>query len=323
MKRSIIWCVLLTLCFLCGCSGNNAGQTTNRPSTPETLPEQNVPMTSFPSNSGGTYKAPPFADAVFHETDEVDGIKLDLSATAEGYVAVSAKAEVKLKMQIKKDELTYTYNIASDGTPSIFPLQCGNGLYVFSVYENVTEKKFALKYSAEAEVVLADEFQPFLRPSDYVDYSESSACVKKAAELAEKAATELDVVREVFQYICDNVRYDKEKADKVEKGELPGYLPDPDETMSTGKGICFDYASLAAAMLRSQGIPTRVIFGYVSPNDLYHAWNMFYTDETGWVTVEYMVSEDTWNRLDLTFSANGADDTFVGDGGNYTDVFIY
>ena len=102
-----------------------------------------------------------------------------------------------------------------------------------------------------------------------------------------------------------------------------GYMPDPDETLKSGLGICFDYASLTAAMLRSQGIPTKVIFGYVSPNGVYHAWNMFYTEESGWVTVGFEVAGDDWNRIDLTFSANGADQTFIGDGSNYTDVYEY
>ena len=66
-----------------------------------------------------------------------------------------------------------------------------------------------------------------------------------------------------------------------------------------------------------------MIFGYVSPNDVYHAWNMFYTQETGWVTVSYKVSGSDWNRMDLTFVANGADDKFVGDGSNYADVYYY
>ena len=76
-------------------------------------------------------------------------------------------------------------------------------------------------------------------------------------------------------------------------------------------------------MLRSQGIPAKVIFGYVSPDDLYHAWNMFYTDQTGWVTVNYEVSGDDWNRLDLTFAANGADSDFIGDGSNYSELYFY
>ena len=41
------------------------------------------------------------------------------------------------------------------------------------------------------------------------------------------------------------------------------------------------------------------------------------------VTVDYEVKADSWNRLDLTFSANGADSTFIGDGSNYTDLYFY
>ena len=37
-----------------------------------------------------------------------------------------------------------------------------------------------------------------------------------------------------------DVTYDEDKAATVETG----YLPDIDETLSTGKGICFDYAGL-------------------------------------------------------------------------------
>lgn len=76
-------------------------------------------------------------------------------------------------------------------------------------------------------------------------------------------------------------------------------------------------------MLRSQGIPTKIIFGYVAPGDLYHAWNMFYTEETGWITVEYQVFGGEWNRIDCTFAANGADPETIGDGTSYTDLYVY
>ena len=338
MKHNKIWCVLLALCVLSGCgrgetipSAEISSQEDPAASTPtaetqpgetavvENIPEATVPTAGFLLKSTGSYEAPPFADAQFHDTEAVDGVKIDLSATAEGYVAVSAKSDARLKFQVLKDEATYTYNIASDGTPSIFPLQCGNGLYTFRVMENVVDSKYAMKHSVDAEVQLQDEFQPYLRPSDYVPYAEDSLCVTEAKELASKADSELDVVVAVFDYICDHIVYDQAKAENVSKS----YLPNPDDTLKTGKGICFDYASLAAAMLRSQGIPTQVIFGYVSPDNLYHAWNMFYTEETGWVTVDYQVPKDSWNRLDLTFSANGADDKFIGDGGNYVDVYMY
>ena len=271
--------------------------------------------------AAGAWEMPPFQDAVFHEdAAQTEGnVKIDLSGVTQGYVAVSVVADNRLKFQVIKDDVTYTYDIASDGTPSILPLQSGNGTYLFRVMENVQDTKYALLYSCEAQVELEDDFQPFIRPNDYAAYKEDSACVQKAAELAGPCEDALSVVTAVYDYITANIVYDQEKAATVQSG----YLPVPDETLQTGKGICFDYASLAASMLRSQGIPCKVIFGYVSPDDLYHAWNMFYTEETGWVTVDYQVSGDDWNRLDLTFAANGADSEFIGNGSNYSDLYFY
>ena len=210
-------------------------------------------------------------------------------------------------------------DLSGDGTPRIFPLQCGDGTYTLRVMENITDNKYAELYSIDQDVVLNDEFQPYLRPTAYVNFTADSLCVQKANELVATADTEEDVVKAIFDYVTKNIKYDKEKAEAA----TTIYLPDPDETMTSGKGICFDYASLTASMLRSQGIPTKVIFGYVSPDDLYHAWNMFYTEQTGWVTVEFAVDPNDWNRLDLTFSAGGTDEKFIGDGSNYTDVYWY
>ncbi|MBR4163488.1 MAG: transglutaminase domain-containing protein [Solobacterium sp.] len=263
----------------------------------------------------------PFETAEFHK-DQATGssdVLIDLSCTDQGYVALSVIADARLKFQVMKDDMTYNYDIASDGTPSVFPLQSGDGHYRFRVMKNIVDKKYAELYSVEADVVLKDEFQPFIRPSNYASYTQNSKCIKKAAQMAAKAKTKMDIVKSVYEFICKTVTYDTEKAMNVKSG----YMPVPDETMTTGKGICFDYASLAASMLRSQGIPTKLIFGYVSPSDVYHAWNMIYTEETGWITVEFKVSGKEWNRIDLTFSANGADSDFIGDGENYTDVYQY
>ena len=50
---------------------------------------------------------------------------------------------------------------------------------------------------------------------------------------------------------------------------------------------------------------------------------MFYTEETGWVTVSFKANGKDWTRMDLTFTANGQDDTFIGNGSNYTDLYFY
>jgi hypothetical protein len=317
-------CLLLAVALgLCGCTPNQPSSTSaqEQPADSAASGQGEQASGAYPEANSGAYQAPAMATAAFHaDLAEGDaGVLVDCSATEQGYVAVSAVADATLKCQVLKGEETYTYDLASDGTPSIYPLQCGDGEYTLRVLKNVVDKKYAELYTTYIEVTTIDEFQPYLRPSDYVNYQADSQCVAKAQELAASADTALQVVTAVYDYICANVTYDTEKAKTVSSG----YLPDPDDTLRTGTGICFDYAALAAAMLRSQGIPTKVIFGYVSPNGLYHAWNMFYTEETGWVTVDYQVSGAAWNRLDLTFSANGADSTFVGDGGNYTDLYFY
>lgn len=321
MGRKIAGLMALALLLnLWGCVTQTGSDPEAQPA-PESAETASSPAESAPQEEFFPYEAPAFADSVFHSeaAQGENGVRLDLSAVAEGYVGVSAQSEARLKFQAIKGEGTYTYNLPSDGTPALFPLQMGDGAYSFRVMEEVTEGKYAKVYEAGAEVALLDEYQPFLRPSQYVPYGEDSACVKKAAEIARSQKDALGVVEAVFDFICQSVAYDKELAQSVEKS----YLPDPDRTLETGTGICFDYASLAAAMLRSQGIPTKMVFGYVQPDDLYHAWNMFYTQESGWVAVRYEVESNSWNRLDPTFAANGSDAEFIGDGTNYTDVYFY
>ena len=64
-----------------------------------------------------------------------------------------------------------------------------------------------------------------------------------------------------------------------------GYLPELDNVISKKMGICFDYASLAAAMLRVQGVPTKLVIGYADSS--YHSWNEVYVN-------------GQWMRLDIT-----------------------
>ena len=126
--------------------------------------------------------------------------------------------------------------------------------------QNTTADKYIEICSLTADVQLESEFAPFLRPSQFVDYTQDSACVALAAGLAAEASGEAGAVANIYAYIRDHIAYDRDKAATVQSG----YLPDPDATLAAGKGICFDYAALAAAMLRSQGIPTKLITGYVS-----------------------------------------------------------
>lgn len=274
------------------------------------------------SHPAGSYRRPPLAETVFDGSDAVSGggAEIDLTNLADGYVAVRARHSARLKFQVLKGEETYNYDLANDGTPCFYPLQMGDGEYTFRVMRNTTGDRYAQLLSTARQVRLASEFAPFLRPSVQVDYTPQSACVAKAAQLSAEDTSQIGVVNSIYDYIVKNIRYDVEKAETVPKG----YTPDPDETLESGAGICYDYAALAAAMLRSQGIPTKLVTGYVAPNDLYHAWNLIYLEESGWIAVEFQVEAGNWVRIDTTFAAGGADlKNFVGDGKNYVDRYVY
>ena len=265
----------------------------------------------------GDYKIPKFRGAKFSEGNAYGNAeaKVDISSVSQGYVGVLVNTEVKTKVQISKGKEEYNFDVIPN-KPQIYPLTYGNGKYTIRVLKNIEENTYSELYRCEADVKLKNKYQPYTRPNQYANYSKKSKCVKEARKLAEQSSCEGDFVSKVYEFVCSNVTYDKELAETVKSG----YIPDPDEVLTGGKGICFGYACLAASMLRSQGIPTKIIFGYVAPDDLYHAWNMFYTKEQGWVTVEFKTKEKDWSRLDLTFSANGSNDKFIGDGSHYQDV---
>ena len=300
-------CAVFVILTACGGGGGSA--------------EPSAESGAAAEESGEKYEVPKFKGASFHE-DEAEGndeVLVDTSRSSKGFFGLHCTSDKKIKVQVFKDDDVYTYDVVT-GKDQIYPFQLGDGSYTIKVMKNIADTKYSELYATSVDVSLDNEFEPFLRPNQYAEYTEDSDCVKRAAELAAQAGDSNEFITNVFDYVCDSIKYDKKKAETVQSG----YIPDPDETMETGKGICIDYASLAASMLRSQGIPTKIIFGYVGEDgELYHAWNMYYTKESGWVTVEFEVNEGEWNRLDLTFSANGTDSEFIGDGSNYMDVFQF
>ena len=229
----------------------------------------------------------------------------------------------KVKFQIETPEgEAYTYLVTKNGTYIAYPLTQGSGTYQLTLYEaaSVEENLYATAFTQSIDVTITDEFVPFLAPNCYVDFDENSKAVKKGEELAAGCGSDLDVVTNIYHYVIENITYDEEKAENV----AYGYVPDVDETLSSGKGICFDYAALMAAMLRSQRIPTKLQVGYAG--EAYHAWISCYVDEIGWV--DNMISFDgkDWSLMDPTLAANNDDDTvkdYIGDGSRYIIKYTY
>lgn len=267
--------------------------------------------------SGPEFSPPPLTLSPANLSLEESNYSIDTSTLSQGYVSAAGVSESRLKFKVT-GSIDYNYDLPNDGTPITCPLNMGEGLYQFTIWENTTRNMYIQVTDAVTyDVVFDSEFEPYIRPSFFCRYNETSLAVQKANELSAGAANEGEVLKNIYNWITDNVEYDTEKA----IDPPPGYVPDPDATLESGTGICFDYASLAAAMLRSQGIPCKIMTGHVSPDNIYHAWNMVYIDGT-WTTVGLNVDANTWTRIDTTFAAGG-NSNYVGDGVTYTDLYTY
>jgi transglutaminase/protease-like cytokinesis protein 3 len=229
--------------------------------------------------------------------------EINASFSQNGYITIKYLNETtkKLKVIIQKDSQKYTYDLNNLGNYDTYPLQMGNGKYKITVYENISGTKYSTKQSVTINVKLGDENSPFLVPNQLVNYSSTNETVKKAIELTKNKTADIDKVDAIYDYVISNFSYDNLKAKEVKSG----YLPVVDEILKSKKGICFDYASVMAAMLRSQGIPVKLVTGYSSNLSAFHAWNEIYTDETGWIKLNEMYFDgQDWKLMDSTIASS-------------------
>ena len=138
-----------------------------------------------------------------------------------------------------------------------------------------------------------------------------------AAQLAAGKTGTLDKVDAVYEYVIKNIAYDYDRAATVQSG----YLPDIDDVLAKKKGICFDYAAVMSAMLRSLGVPTKLVVGYCGT--AYHAWINVYVEGQGWVNSVIYFDGSKWNHMDPTYAAGNPD---IGDFSSkytYTSKYVY
>ncbi|MGI6620980.1 MAG: transglutaminase-like domain-containing protein [Bacillota bacterium] len=249
---------------------------------------------------------------------------VDISNVSNGLVRIAynePESPKKLKVIIDKDGERYIYDLNSRGEFEPYPLQMGNGTYSIKVLAHIADNRYATIFGTSLDAELEDENAPFLTAHQLVMFHEDSRAAKLAKELTEDAETEIEKIEVICGYIVDNISYDYAKARTVK----PGYLPGPDEILEAGKGICFDYASLLAAMLRSLGIPTKLVTGYVAPDYLYHAWNEVYVEGTGWIRINrfYSIYKEGhgWVHMDPTFAAGLKGSSFCSEFINNSDNY--
>lgn len=111
-----------------------------------------------------------------------------------------------------------------------------------------------------------------------------------ADEICADSDTDAEKVQAIYSWMIVNFEYD------YDYQTLLQYF-DVRRTLSTRKGVCYDFANMFAALCRSQSIPCYVVDG--TPYDRStedHSWNRVYYDGCWW-------DLDVTN--DITSTANG------------------
>jgi len=258
-----------------------------------------IPLAQFkPAFVIPTLEAPGFL------SESNDRAFIDYSNKHDGYITVGFRDDTDkyLKVVITAPcGKEYIY-VLKPGIDKFLPLTEGNGLYSVGVFERQTSTLFEQVVFASFDVILTDEFAPFLRPSLYIDYCKDSPVTEMATELFMENESFFDVVEAIYGFVVDNISYDFDLAESVEFG----YTPDLALVLERRSGICFDLAALTVAMLRSQGVPAKMVFGDCNAPGLgytYHAWVSVYSEEDGMVGDYISFTGGTWNLLDPTLVA--------------------
>ncbi|MDY3368225.1 transglutaminase-like domain-containing protein [Zhenhengia yiwuensis] len=213
---------------------------------------------------------------------------VDTKDLEKGIVHISYKSSSgnRLKVMIEKDGQKYTYNLDSQGKTETYPLQLGNGQYKISILENTTGSKYKLVHTEEVTLAMKNPNDVYLNSIQSIEWSDTSGAIQKGNVLTKSIMNDEGKVSTLYDYITKDYSYDYNKLETLPTT----YLPVIDETFKVQSGICYDFSALYAAMLRSQGIPVKLVKGYTPNAKGYHAWNEAYDVKTG-----------TWSIIDTTY----------------------
>ena len=237
-----------------------------------------------------------FPEASGTDVKKSDGLTVDFSHADQGYVMVKGKTtKKKLKLRVTKDDTTLNYDVDNNSNFEVIPLQLGNGSYRLALYKNVQGKQYAEEGKVNLKINMGDELSCFLYPNQYIWYEADSPVVLKANELCAGLKDPKDKYKRITQYIVESYVYDFIRAVTIKQGALP----DVEGCFNKKMGICQDLAALTVCMMRSQGIPSKLVIGTVGTNS-YHAW-----------TVNYVNGQETFFDPTAELHASPRDQVYV------------
>ena len=209
-------------------------------------------------------------------------VTIDKSQLNHGIINVSYQSPQNktTKVMIAKGTAKHTYDLNLNGQ---YPLQLGDGEYKVSVLENASGNKYKVVESKTVNLQQSNSNSVYLQSIQMINWDNDMQAIKTAKKLTKNAHTDKEKATIIYNYITSKIKYDHHKAATV----AAGYIPSVDGTLNSSLGICYDYSVLYAAMMRSVGVPTKLVMGYNKDIKDYHAWNEVYLQESDqWVTID-------------------------------------
>lgn len=194
-------------------------------------------------------------------------LEVNVSHLEEGYILVrGGKTSKRLKLRVTQGEHSVMYDLNNKNEFEVLPLQFGNGKYRLNLYKQVSGSRYTEEGVISMKVEMPDVNRPFLYPNQYINYTPENKAVQKADELCAGLQTGREKYKAITEYVTHAFVYDFVRA-VTTKGDG---LPDVDYCFNKGMGICQDLAATSVCMLRSQGVPAKLVIGNASGQ--YHAW---------------------------------------------------
>lgn len=135
--------------------------------------------------------------------------------------------------------------------------------------------------------------------------------VKLADEICVDCDTDEEKVKAIYEWMIHNFEYDYEYEPVTQYFNVR-------KTLSTQKGICYDFGHLFAALCRSQKIPCYVVDGTKSNDANYHhTWNRVYFNGSWWnvdITIDivkFQKQGKLYGFLNLGDNAFAADEVYI------------
>ncbi|MEO8239045.1 MAG: transglutaminase family protein [Flavobacterium sp.] len=118
----------------------------------------------------------------------------------------------------------------------------------------------------------------------------------------------IEIAQQCNHYVFENFTYTK---------GITNIETTVDEILTLKKGVCQDFAHILLQLLRTAGIPSRYVSGYICPNEsgfrgegATHAWVEIYTPKQGWLGLD--PTNNIWtmdNHVRLSVGRNFSDCT--------------